>query len=154
MQHKAEVTKRAVQDLPATNCIYEIFIKCSQIPELHCKVVLSWSEHRCNSKWGGMRRDPKPTNVPNEREGTCHSRSWWIAAGTVALQIDWEYREQLAERKQEGDWGNHQVAPVNYDTVHPALSIYADWVVVSSGPVMCSGMISDSILGNIYHIRI
>lgn len=128
--------KKSMQGLPATICVYEIFVKCSQIPELHCKVVLSWYEHRCISKWGGMRRDPKPTNIPNERQGTCHSRSWWIA-GALAQQIDWEYREQLAERKQEGDWGDHQVAPVNYDTVHPALSIsHGDWVLVWSGPVM------------------
>lgn len=94
---------------------------CSPIPGLHGKVELSWSEHRCISKWGGMRRDP-PTSKTKAR-GTCHSRSWWIAAA-LALQIDWEYSEQLAERKQEGDWGNHQVAPVNYDTVHLVLSIF------------------------------
>lgn len=101
--------------------------------ESHFKVVLCLSERRCISKWGGMRRDRKPTDVPGDWEGTCHSRSRWIAAA-LAEQIDWEYREQLAEGEQEGDWGNHQVASVNYDTVHPDLSI--SYVLVGSGSVM------------------
>lgn len=118
-QQKAEITQPKKRGLPIVICLEEIFVKCSQIPEQSWKVELSWSEHRCISKWWGMRRDAKLADIPNERKGTCHSRSWWIA-GAVALQIDWLRGEQLAERKQEGDWGNHQVAPVNYDAVHLA----------------------------------
>lgn len=33
---------------------------------------------------------------------------------SLVLLIDWECGEQLAERKQEGDWGNHQVGSMNY----------------------------------------
>lgn len=53
------------------------------------------------------------TRPQNAEAGECDSRSAVVSSSSAPL-IDWVCKKHLAHRKQEGDWGNHQVVPMNY----------------------------------------
>lgn len=71
------------------------------------------------------------TRPQNAEAGECDSRSAVVSSSSAPL-IDWVCKKHLAHRKQEGDWGNHQVVPMNYSHFAqrlPCLSAYIGAVI-------------------------
>lgn len=63
------------------------------------------------------------TSPQNAEAGECDSRSAVVSSSSAPL-IDWVCKKHLAHRKQEGDWGNHQVVRMNYSHFAQRLPAY------------------------------